>query len=147
MRLIALAESPADEAAIRILTEAIRGTALAWVDPPKWRSQGWPAVLEELPVVIRDIHFHSDATGLVVVVDTNSSPLHAPAHIGQPHPKCRICALRTRANLALANLPPIPGRPSLRVALGAATPAINLVQLRTNFPSGFGVLESDIGAL
>jgi hypothetical protein len=205
VRLVALSESPADEAAIRILTEAIRGGLLDWVEPPIWRSRGWPAVLQELPIVMRDLYYHTNATGLIVVVDTNSSPLHNPAHSAQPHPGCRLCALRETANATLAHVPARPGRPAFRVALGAATPAIeawylcgkkphpseaawtaggarsydknalkreaygtdrpnlllemqravteatrlaaNLASLRTNFPNGFGVFESDVGAL
>ena len=58
------------------------------------------------------------------VVDTNDSPLHDATHLGKPHADCRLCILRTIADTTLAQLAPIAGRPALRVALGAATPAI-----------------------
>lgn len=124
MRLVALSESPADEAAIRILVEAIRGTSLDWVESPPWRSRGWPAVVDELPIVIKHLHYLSDATGIVVVVDTNSSPLHEPEHNAEPQPTCRLCLLRAAVDRTLAQLTAIPGRSTIRVAVGVATPAI-----------------------
>jgi len=124
VRLVLLAESSADEAAIRILTEAIRGPAVRWLEPPTFRSRGWPAVVGQLPTVIRHAHYNSDATAVIAVVDTNDSPLHDAAHSGTPNPDCRLCALRTAAEETLAQLTPIAGRTALRVALGAATPAI-----------------------
>ncbi|OLD38527.1 MAG: hypothetical protein AUI57_06680 [Candidatus Rokubacteria bacterium 13_1_40CM_2_68_8] len=207
MKLVVLAESSADEAAIRILTEAIRGPGMVeWVEPPALRSRGWPAVLRQnLPVVIRYAHYRTDARAVIVVADTNNSILHTAAHTGNPHPDCRLCALRTVAGTTLAQLTRVPGRPALRVAIGAATPAIeawylrgmqphpseqkwaaggargydklslkraaygtdraghqimtgvamtqaerlaaNLALLRTDFPGGFGALETDILAL
>jgi len=69
VRLIALAESSADEAAIRILTEAIRGPGVVtWVEPPPTlRSRGWPAVVREnLPLVIRHAYYSSDAAGVIL---------------------------------------------------------------------------------
>ena len=127
MRLIALAESSADEAAIRILTEAIRGPGVvSWVEPPPTlRSRGWPAVVREnLPLVIRHAYYRTDATGVIVVADTNASVLHTTAHNGHPYPDCRLCVLRSAAAAEIGQLPQRTGRPPLRVAIGVATPAV-----------------------
>jgi len=137
VRLAALSESPADEAAVRILTDAIATTALTWIGPPTLRSRGWPAVLKQLPTVIRYIHYRSDATALIAVVDTNDSPLHNAADDAKPDPDCRLCMLRAAADATLTQLTPVAGRSALRVALGAATPAIEAWYLcgKTPHPS------------
>jgi len=125
VRLVVLAESSADEAAIRRLTETIRGPGMVqWVQPPTFRSRGWPAVRRDLPAVIQYAHYSVNAAGVIAVVDTNDSVLHEAAHNGNPNPGCRLCVLRATASATLARLKPIAGRAALRVALGAATPAI-----------------------
>jgi hypothetical protein len=124
LSLVALSESTADEAAIRILVEAIKGAPVTWFAPTKWRNRGWPAVLRELPVVIQHLHYQTDATGLVVVVDTNSSPPHEVVHRTRANPECRLCALQAKVEQTIANLTPRLNRPVLRVAFGVATPAI-----------------------
>jgi len=136
VRLVVLAESSADEAAIRILTEAIRGPGVIdWVEQPKFRSRGWPAVLREnLPVVIRYAHYQTDARAVIAVADTNNSILHTAAHTGHPNPDCRLCALQTAAQTILTQVTPVPGRPALSVALGVATPAIEAWYVCGNQP-------------
>lgn len=124
VRLVALSESPADEAAIRILIEAIRGAAIEWIEPPQFRSRGWPALLRELPIVMRALHYGSEATGLIVVADSNDSVLHDGRHDAEPHDDCRACVLRRTADGESVRLTPIAARPRLRVVIGIATPAI-----------------------
>jgi len=125
VKLVLLAESSADEAAIRILTEAIRGPGtVQWVQPPTFRSRGWPAVRRDLPAVIQYAHYSANATAVIAVVDTNDSVPHEAAHDGNPDPTCRLCALRATADATVGRLRPVTGRATLHVALGAATPAI-----------------------
>jgi len=81
-------------------------------------------VREQLPTVIRHLHYRSLARALIVVVDTNDSPLHEASHVDEPYADCRLCILRVIAETILAQLTPIARRPALRVAIGAATPAI-----------------------
>jgi len=75
MKVAVLSESSADEAAIRVFLEALRGER---IEPPSSmppiRSRGWPAPLITLPSVLRHLHYHSDAEALVVVVDSELSP-------------------------------------------------------------------------
>lgn len=134
MRLAVLSEADADEAALRILVPAIRGQAVDWVPPPPLRSRGWPSVRDQLEMVIRFTYFRTDAVGLVVVADTNGAPLHQAAHTGAPNPDCRYCTLRGRADQTLRGLPPVAGRPPLRVAVGLSTPAIEAWYLCNRAP-------------
>jgi hypothetical protein len=125
MRFATLSESEADEAAVRILAEGIATVPVTWEAPARLRPGGWPAVREQLPTVIRHLHYHAEpAAALIVVVDTNDSPLHEAAHAGTPPLECRWCTLRRITERTLADLTPIAGRPTIHVVIGAATPAI-----------------------
>lgn len=79
-----------------------------------------------LPAVLRQLHYHTDAEGLVVMVDSNSSPPHLPSHesTAAEDPKCRICQLRAVGNEVLAKVRPRTGHSALRVAIGLAVPTI-----------------------
>jgi hypothetical protein len=125
VRFASLSESPADEAAARILAEGIAAGTVTWLSPPPLRSRGWPALRGQLRTVIQHLHYHAEpTTALIVIADTNDSPLHEPAHGGKPHSDCRLCVLRGIADNTLAGLTPVRGRPALRVVIGVATPAI-----------------------
>lgn len=120
-----LSESPADEAALRILLEALLGEAVAVVQPPL-RARGWPNVVQVLPAVLRHLQFQTDADGLVVVVDSDDTSLHDGDHADPDrfHPLCRLCLLelairRTRKHWRLP-----PGRAPMHTAAGLAVPAI-----------------------
>ncbi|HZP58845.1 MAG TPA: hypothetical protein VFB27_00875, partial [Opitutaceae bacterium] len=64
MNVAVLSESPADEAALRALVEAAFGEPVRPVTYAL-RARGWPSVAQVLPGVIRHLHFHTDADGLV----------------------------------------------------------------------------------
>ena len=125
MKVAILSESSADEAAVRVLVEALleQPTEPVALNP---RSRGWPSVLQVLPKVLLHLHFHTDADGLIVVVDTNGSPLQAPAPDepagAGPIPRSEqlLAAVREFHN----RHPERPGRPPLQVAIGVAAPAI-----------------------
>ncbi len=125
MKLAILSESPADEAAVRILVEAVLGSPVALVQS-NLRARGWPSVEQVLPSILRHLHFHTDAAGLVVVVDTDDSPVHTAKHeaVGYFHPHCRICRLRAVFRRTLKNLPPAHGRERVLRAVGVAVPAV-----------------------
>lgn len=126
MKLAVLSESPADEAAVRVLTDAILGRATEPVATTRLRTRGWPAVRDVLQAVVSHLHYRTDAEGLVVVVDSDDSPVHEPSHetAGAPMADCRLCELRTAIVAVRARLNPIPGRPTLKVAVGLAVPAL-----------------------
>jgi hypothetical protein len=117
MRVAILSESSADEAAIRILAEAVLGCKTVAV-VTELRSRGWPAVRDVLPAVIRKLHFRAEADGLIVVVDSNHTSL------GDTSPKNRLQSLRSLAAETMESLRPVPAHPPLRVAVGVASPAL-----------------------
>jgi hypothetical protein len=126
MKVAYFAESPADQAAYRILTEAVIGRPTEEVSHKGLRHRGWPAVRTVLPAVLKELHYHSDAEGFVLVVDSNGAPPHLPAHDppGTPEPKCYLCQLRKVANETLSQVRPRSSLPPLKIALGLAVPAI-----------------------
>ena len=125
MNLALLSESPADEAALRVLVEYVLGAPFALV-PPSLRARGWPSVEQVLPPILRHLHFHSNADGLVVVVDSDDSVVHTAEHEapGYHHPYCRICRLRAAYRRTMKHLPPARGRDRVLRAVGLAVPAI-----------------------
>lgn len=124
MKLADLSESPADEAAIRTLVDAIVGQAVEWVDHFRTLtgSGGWPSVLRLLPKIIAHLYYHSDAEGLVVVVDSDIRAVHAQEHEQTPSQDCRLCQLRDASRRI--PLSPRPNLKRLSVAIGLATPCI-----------------------
>ena len=125
MKLAILSESPADEAALRVLVEYVLGAPLVTV-PVALRARGWPSVEQVLSPIIRYLHFNTDADALVVVVDSDDSPVHTAEHEapGYYHPFCRICRLRGVFRRATKNLPKAHGRDRVLRAVGVAVPAI-----------------------
>jgi hypothetical protein len=126
MKVAYFAESPADQAALTILTEAILGQKTESVLQADLRQRGWPTVRTVLPAVLRQLHYHADAEGLVLIVDSNGAPPHLPAHEppGTLERKCRLCQLRKLTEEVLGKVRPRSNQPALKVAIGLAVPAI-----------------------
>lgn len=124
-KLAILSESPADEAAVAVLVEAVLGRPFIRVQP-NLRARGWPSVAQVLPSIIRHLHFNTDADGLVVVVDSDDSVVHTAAHDAPDyyHPLCRICQLRAIFRQTSKKLPPARGRSRVLRGVGVAVPAI-----------------------
>jgi len=125
LKVAFLSESPADEAALHILVGAVLKTPFTIVQS-SLRARGWPSVEQVLPAILRHLHFKTDADGLVVVVDSDDSPVHTAEHEtpGYYHPHCRICRLRGVFRRVLKNLPPARGRDRVLRAVGVAVPAV-----------------------
>jgi hypothetical protein len=126
MKVAYYAESPADEAALAIITEGILRQQTETVSHVGYRSRGWNSVVSVLPVVLRQLHYHSDAQGLVLVLDSNGSQPHLPEHeLPQARdPKCRLCKLRGIVDDVVAKLRPRTYLPPLKIAIGLAVPTI-----------------------
>ncbi len=124
MKLAILSESPADEAALDVLVGYVLGP-FARVET-RLRARGWPSVEQVLPPIIRHLHFQTDADGLVIVVDSDDSPVHTAEHEvpNYHHPFCRICRLRAAFRRTVKNLPPARGRERVLRAVGLAVPAL-----------------------
>jgi hypothetical protein len=125
MKVAILSESPADEAAIRVLVEAVLDGPVEIVQSGL-RARGWPNVAQVLPAVIRHLHFNTDAVGLVTVVDCDDTVVHTERHEAPDyfHPRCRLCQLRAVFRQTVKHLPPARGRARVLRGVGVAVPAI-----------------------
>jgi hypothetical protein len=124
MKVAYFAESPADEAALKILTEAILGKQTEQITHAGLRHRGWPTVRTVLRPVLLELHYHTDAEGFVFIVDSNGSPAHLTAHANAPDPQCRLCQLQRIISTVRQQVRPVPNRQPLKIALGLAVPAI-----------------------
>lgn len=126
MKVVFFAESPADQAALTILTEAILGKATEPISHAGLRHRGWPTVRTALRPVLKELHYHTDAEGFVFIVDSNGSPPHLPSHEppNERDPKCRLCQLRRIVDEVQQQVHPRQHQPPLKTALGLAVPAI-----------------------
>jgi hypothetical protein len=124
MKVVVLSESSADEAAIRILVNGILGRETEDVPSLPLRSRGWPSVIKVLPTVIKFLHYRTDAEALVVIADSDDSPVHRSSHgeAGREEPGCRLCQLRNA--FEETKLSAVAGRSELKIAVGLAVPAI-----------------------
>jgi hypothetical protein len=125
MKIALLSESPADEAALRVLVTGVLGAQPEFVSPG-FRARGWPNVAQLLPAVIRHLHFQTDTDTLVVNIDSDDSVVHTTAH-DRPdyfHPQCRMCELRAVFRRTVKKLPPAHGRDRVMRAVGVAVPAL-----------------------
>ena len=119
MKVALLSESPADEAALRLLVETVLAESIAPMQPGL-RARGWPNVAQVLPAILRHLHFNTDADGLVVVVDSDDSVVHTAEHEapGYYHPQCRLCQLRGIFHRTQKKFPPLRGRDRILRAEG-----------------------------
>ena len=125
MKVALLSESPADEAALRVLVEAVLAEGIELVRPGL-RARGWPNVAQVLPAILRHLHFNTDTEALAVVVDADDSVVHTEAHEapGYFHPQCRLCQLRGIVRRTQKRFPFLHGRARVLRAVGIAVPAI-----------------------
>ena len=125
MNIALLSESPVDEAALRVLVGYVLGQGFNQISP-SLRARGWPSVELVLPAILRHLHFNTRADGLVVVVDSDDTPVHTAEHEapGYHHPQCRICRLRAVFRRSIKNLPPAHGRERVLRAVGLCVPAL-----------------------
>jgi len=126
MKLAIYSESSADEAAIRVLVNAVLGRETLSIDPPPLRERGWPSVRNLLPAVYKHLYYNTDADALVVVVDSDHAQIHNPEH-ERPDAvptSCRLCELQRIAARLRSEVREVAGRGPLRLGIGVATPAI-----------------------
>ncbi|HVX84134.1 MAG TPA: hypothetical protein VH253_04900 [Phycisphaerae bacterium] len=133
MKLAILSESSADEAAIRILIDAIKGQPTEVVELFQLRARGWPFVRNILPAVIKHLYYQTNADAVAFVVDSDDSPLHDPSHDPSPaqYSDCRFCSLRQIAKITCNQLSAIPGRAVPHLIFGIASPALEAWLLAT----------------
>src|SRR5216684_346979 len=88
-------ESPADQAAMAIFTEGILGEQPEPINMDL-EAHSVPGFFSALDGVFREVHYNSDAEGLILVVDCDDKELHGSAH-DQPEgggERCRLCQAR-----------------------------------------------------
>lgn len=117
MRVAILSESSADEAGLRILVDAMLGVKTTPIST-NLESRGWHAVRTILPVITKQLHYHTDTEGLVVVVDSNHT------FLSRDEPKNRLREFQELVQRCRQQLRQVPGRASLKIAVGVAAPAI-----------------------
>jgi hypothetical protein len=125
MKIAVVSESPADEAAIKILVDAVVGSE-SDLYSLRTRPYGWTKIFELLPNIINGLHYGTDVEALVVVMDSDESPAHQDTHEppNEENPECRLCRLRATARTAVARLHGLSNRTEMKTALGLAVPAI-----------------------
>lgn len=126
MKVAILSESPADEEAMRVLLEALLGSRIEIV-PRRARPGGWNSVMAAIPPTVKELHYRRTAAALVVVLDSDNSPIHRPDHQqsqGYFDPKCRLCQTQAAISSVLSTLTPVPGALPLDTAVAVAVPAI-----------------------
>jgi hypothetical protein len=140
MKLAVISESPADEAAIKILVDAIVGEETELV-PLRLRPGGWPHVLQLLPPIIKAFAVPAIEAWYQCGVDL---------HVNEARWIGRLSGERinfTKESLKIAVYGT--NQPSLTMEISAAVAAAkrladNPDQLQQLFPNGFGCLLTDI---
>jgi hypothetical protein len=117
MRVAILSESAADEAALRVLVDALLGVKPIAVET-QLRSRGWTAVQSILPSISKQLHYRTDTDALVVVVDSNHT------YLSGDQPKNRLREFQELVKRCRSQLKPVSGRVPLLIAVGVAAPAI-----------------------
>ena len=138
MKVAVFSEADRDELAVRILIEGVLGKTTSPVAFPLG-ARGWDGLKNNLPTVIRSLHYNKpDAEGLIVVADSDNTPLHKHEHeqANQADPRCRFCILQLIVKQTVATLAALPNRLPLNIAVGVAIPTMEAWLLCGNDPRG-----------
>lgn len=125
MKIAFFSESIADESALKILVEGILGEQVEETDLPnrlQYRSSSH--LDKDLPAVIKAVHYTSNAEALIVVSDSDDTPVHIQTHEKTPDSNCRFCQLQSAVSSNLSKLKSVTGKEILKVAVGVPVPAI-----------------------
>src|SRR5262245_3483704 len=116
MKIAVFSESPENEEAIRIIVECLFGKTTEAARLPNLQARGWPGVKGSITAVLRELHYSTDAEALVIVVDSDDSPVHHNNH-DQPDGadlKCRLCYLRNEVGRIQSQLKPKAGHAHMK---------------------------------
>lgn len=118
MRIAILSESSADEAALRILVNAVLGvqtTSVAY----NLQGRGYSQVRSSFEAIAKTLHYRSEAEGLVVVVDSNHT------YLSGDDTKNRLRDFQEVIERCRKQFKPVANRSSsLKIAVGVAASAI-----------------------
>jgi len=117
MKIVVLAESPADRAAIEIFAQAILDDEIefATVQP---RTGGYHAVAAAIRPNLLHLHYQRSADGLIVVVDSDGTPIEAGNTRGRVH------LLLSEIQDIQSQLSSSEKAPAIKTAVGVAAPSI-----------------------
>ncbi len=125
MKIAFFSESPADEAALKTLIAGILGEEIEETDLPNTIIQRSSSHVDKLlPNVIKAVHYNSNAEALIVVSDSDDTPVHAQEHETKENNNCRLCQLRKTVNETVSKLQNVTGKKIIRIAIGVPIPAI-----------------------
>lgn len=125
MKIAFFSESIADESALKILVAGILGEEIEDINLPNGIVQRSSSHVDKLlPAVIKAVYYTSNADALIVVSDSDDTPVHTDEHEENTNNRCRLCQLRQAVNAALSKLRAVPGKEILKVAIGVPVPAI-----------------------
>ena len=133
MKVAILSESPADEAAIRILVEGILGESIE-VATLRARAGGWHAAVRQISPTLKELHYRRTADALVVVIDSDSSQVHDESHekLEDDPGNCRTCQLRIAIKNCQNSLKRLPNYSPIPTAIAVPSPAIEAWYLYGN---------------
>lgn len=127
MKIAVFSESRTDEAALKILIEGVLGGEIEEVPYPNRLQSRGSGVLRDVPAVLRGVYYNTEAEFLVIVRDSDDTPIHKKEHY-EPDNKefevCRYCELHQAVEFTLENLAVKQRKENFKVAVGVAVPAI-----------------------
>lgn len=126
MKVAVLSESPADEAAIKILVDGILGFETERIDGPRLETRGYPSIIGQISSVYKHLYFCTEAEAFVVFLDADDSEFHKKLHekSSTSAGECRLCKVRNCITNVRKNITPVPHRSKLNTAVGIAYPFI-----------------------
>ena len=125
MKIAFFSESKVDESVLKNLVEKISEDEIEETDiRKKLQFRSSSHLDKNLPVVIRSVHYNSDAEFLVISSDSDDFPVHIAQHDVKENEDCRLCFLRKSVKNSLAELQTVEGKEMLKIAIGVPVPAI-----------------------
>jgi hypothetical protein len=127
MKIAIFSEDTTDESVLKILVEGILGEEIEQIAYRKKLQSRGSGVVRDVPAVLRDVYYNSQAEFLIVVRDSDDTPIHNKEHEkpgNKEAEKCRLCELHKIFVSELTKLTPKPGKENFKVAVGVAVPAI-----------------------
>jgi hypothetical protein len=126
MKLAIVSESSADETAIATLVAGVLGTPIDVASFLVRKGGGWTTLMRALPSIVPAIYYATDVEGVVIVLDSDDSPIHDPDHdpADPNNAYCRICGITQLVARAKARLHDRPIDRPLRFAFGLAVPLL-----------------------
>jgi hypothetical protein len=126
MKVGIVSESPADDAVIRILLEAITRRKIDVIASARVRAGGWPSMLQVIEVEYKRLHYATDAHAIVAIADSDDSPIHDDGHTQSNSicDNCRFCLISERIQRAQSNVRKRQDGSQITSAIGLAIPSI-----------------------